>query len=128
LKAGPFSMTARDMAKFGVLYLNGGQWNGKQIIPADWVKESTSPQVGNYGYLWWVHENGYSASGAGGTLLRMIPKLGVAAVFQCKHLNRFRDPRIIVDEWIVPAVAETRTMSSAIMKNGKRKGDCNSLS
>jgi len=60
---------AIDLAKFGQLYLDNGNWNGAQIIPADWVKESTAPDRadnrpwrtsgpwkaanGYYQYLWW---------------------------------------------------------------------------
>ena len=39
---GDIAITPRDMVKFGLLYLNDGIWNGKQIIPANWVKESTT--------------------------------------------------------------------------------------
>ena len=60
-----FEMSARDMARFGLLYLDQGCWAGKEVVPASWVRESTAPYsdtVGNfqplglgyYGYLWWV--------------------------------------------------------------------------
>jgi CubicO group peptidase (beta-lactamase class C family) len=59
-----FDMSARDFARFGLLFLHGGNWNGVQIVPADWVKASTHPysdtESGGYGYLWWT---GDSASG-----------------------------------------------------------------
>jgi len=59
-----FDMSARDFARFALLYLNGGKWNGAQIVPEDWVKASTRPysdsESGGYGYLWWT---GDSASG-----------------------------------------------------------------
>lgn len=58
---------ARDFAKFGRLYLNGGQWNGKQIVPADWVKRSVSADSsengGIYSYQWWHNR----PKGAGAT-------------------------------------------------------------
>jgi CubicO group peptidase (beta-lactamase class C family) len=59
-----FDISARDFARFALLYLHGGQWNGAQVVPADWVKASTHPysdtESGGYGYLWWT---GDSASG-----------------------------------------------------------------
>ena len=67
-RAYPFRMTARDMARFGLLYLREGRWRDQQIIPNSWVRESTtaySVADGNtrdgysgYGYLWWVAVNG----------------------------------------------------------------------
>ncbi len=60
-----FNMSARDFARFGLLYLRHGNWNGVQVIPEDWVAASTRPysdtESGGYGYLWWT---GDSASGA----------------------------------------------------------------
>jgi len=60
-----FDMSARDFARFALLYLHGGRWNNTQVVPEDWVKISTRPysdaESGGYGYLWWT---GDSASGA----------------------------------------------------------------
>lgn len=64
-------MTARDMARFGLLVLKKGQWNGKQIIPNEWLSEITKSQIvvpdsyggGSYGYMWWVNDGGAFASG-----------------------------------------------------------------
>lgn len=60
-----FDMSARDFARFALLYLRGGKWNGVQVVPEKWVKASTRPysdcESGGYGYLWWT---GNSASGA----------------------------------------------------------------
>ncbi|WP_315737834.1 MULTISPECIES: serine hydrolase [unclassified Bradyrhizobium] len=80
-----FHMSARDLARFGVLYLNGGRWNGTQLIPAHWVTESTTrlsdteqPERG-YGYLWWTYTKGspgvsaFLANGYGGQLVVVVP-------------------------------------------------------
>jgi CubicO group peptidase (beta-lactamase class C family) len=60
-----FNMSARDFARFALLYLHGGRWNNVQVVPEDWVRASTKPysdaESGGYGYLWWT---GDSASGA----------------------------------------------------------------
>jgi CubicO group peptidase (beta-lactamase class C family) len=59
-----FDMSARDFARFALLYLHGGKWNNVQVVPEDWVQASTRPysdsESGGYGYLWWT---GDSASG-----------------------------------------------------------------
>jgi CubicO group peptidase (beta-lactamase class C family) len=54
-----FLMSARDLARFALLYLNDGRWGDRQLVPADWVQTSTHAysQSGfgpGYGYLWWT--------------------------------------------------------------------------
>ncbi|MFC5324679.1 serine hydrolase domain-containing protein [Bradyrhizobium oligotrophicum] len=80
-----FRMSARDLARFGLLFLNGGRWNGAQLIPAQWVTASTTrvsdaEQPGRgYGYLWWTFSSarsdisGFFASGYGGQLIVVVP-------------------------------------------------------
>ena len=57
---GGLNMTTRDYARFGQMFLQGGEWQGQQIVPADWVAASTVPsaptaegEIG-YGYQWWI--------------------------------------------------------------------------
>lgn len=104
LGIGALNMTGRDMAAFGQLYLQRGIWEGHQLIPQEWVYASTSRQIGNYGFLWWIEKDGFSASGAGGSLIRVIPEQQIVVVFQAKHLKRFKDPRDIVDRFIKTAI------------------------
>ena len=66
-------LRTRDMAKYGLLYLNDGQWQGRQIVPAEWVAESTRNQMpkgasNRYGYWWWINpdDSGFMARGWGG--------------------------------------------------------------
>jgi CubicO group peptidase (beta-lactamase class C family) len=80
-------MTPHDMAKFGYLYLNQGLWDGEQIVPAAWVKASTAnhsptPET-YYGYQWWVMPwaGYYSAIGARGQYIIVLPELDMVAVF-----------------------------------------------
>ena len=65
---------ARDFAKFGRLYLNEGQWNGKQLLPKQWITESTTSiqkegAVGYYGYQWWISQKGFYADGLHGQFI-----------------------------------------------------------
>jgi len=85
----PYRMTARDMARFGLLFMRRGMWRGKTVVPPEWVDESTKSysdagNSGGYGYLWWVAVDGkhlpyctlngaYSARGAGGHYILVIP-------------------------------------------------------
>ncbi len=89
-------LRARDMAKFGLLYLDDGQWEGNQIIPADWVHDSlriySEDAWGNigrfrdigYGYQWWSarardqHVN--FAWGHGGQLIVLVDELDIVVV------------------------------------------------
>jgi len=88
----PFNLSARDAARFGQLFLNGGRWDGKQIVPASWVKESTSPYSWakrirqGYGYMWWTlppdtwGPNAFYASGYGGQIIAIIPSKRLVVV------------------------------------------------
>ena len=94
-------LTPRDMAKFGFLYLNRGQWDGQQVIPQEWVDRSTSAQgdgalyvptgetlpIDFYGYHWWTwkpdwfHGNGsIHARGYGGQWINLFPDLDLVIV------------------------------------------------
>jgi len=84
-------MTARQMLMFGQLYLNEGQLNGKQIIPADWIKQSLGRHAQStrehgryYGYGWWIREMaGFEtpyAWGYGGQFIILVPKLDLVVV------------------------------------------------
>lgn len=89
-------LTTRDMARIGYLTLRQGRWRDSVLVPEAWVRESTSPLVPSsrmnpasaralrlgYGYLWWIHEEpgtvlegGYSARGAVGQYITVLPKL-----------------------------------------------------
>lgn len=98
----PFHITAHDCARFGLLMLRKGKWNDKQIIPEDWVEESTRYhsdatlyRSDGYGYMWWVvrkynkyphlpfvdlPEGTYSARGAGGHYILVIPEFDLVIV------------------------------------------------
>jgi CubicO group peptidase (beta-lactamase class C family) len=79
-----------DMAKIGMLYLNGGQWNGRRIVSAAWVREATKAQVPGvrtgdaYGYMWWVTtadgDPAFLASGFGGQMIEVVPRRRLVVV------------------------------------------------
>jgi CubicO group peptidase (beta-lactamase class C family) len=87
-----FRMSARDLARFGYLFLRNGAWNGRQLIPADWVTESTTPYSktdngGGYGYLWWTNQwaavtaPNYAAQGALGKYIIIVPERNLVLVY-----------------------------------------------
>ena len=80
------SITTESIARFGQLYLQQGEWEGEQLLPADWVAQATARQTSNgsvpdspwdqgYGYQFWRNRHGaYRASGAGGQLALVMPE------------------------------------------------------
>jgi CubicO group peptidase (beta-lactamase class C family) len=85
---GNLHLTPRDMAKLGYLYLNNGKWDGKQIVPAEWVAKSTQKQVSldegkGYGYQWWIlgsYPGVYEANGRGGQRIIVVPEANTIIV------------------------------------------------
>jgi CubicO group peptidase (beta-lactamase class C family) len=107
-------LPAREVAKFGYLYLNGGRWDGQQVIPADYVVASTSaagssPNVlQGYGWLWWVGTEGgrtYFARGYGGQFIYVVPELDLVVVVTSDAVEGGLDPRILITQTIIPAVS-----------------------
>ena len=80
-----FRMSARDMARFGLLYQNDGKWGDLQIVPAEWIRESTAVyhddnrRGDRYGYLWRIIPEeaglgrGFYHTGLGVHLLAVLP-------------------------------------------------------
>lgn len=104
--------STRDMARLGLLMLDNGKWRGKQLVPAKWVKESTSVLTPNkdlhpasarmfpfgYGYLWWVWDapfntgafkGAYTSRGAYGQYIAVLPALNIVAAHKNLPVNRF---------------------------------------
>jgi len=106
--AHPFRMSARDLGRIGLLYLNNGTWKDNQLISSNWIEESTSAhsklekgEVGNgtdYGYLWWVSDDRfkllemYYASGLNGQRLRVIPTADLVVVNLVNTYKRHNFP------------------------------------
>jgi CubicO group peptidase (beta-lactamase class C family) len=113
------AMTPRDMAKLGYLYLKQGQWDGQQVLPAEWVSASTRPYVQvqdtleawdiHVGYSWWLHENGiYAAHGMKGQFIYVIPHLELVAVITANIPDsEFHLPQLLIRDYIIPAVRST---------------------
>ena len=98
LGASLMKLKPTDLAKLGELYRDEGRWQGRQIVPAAWVREATTNQLGalelnggvtdGYGYLWWTKTVGddpaYLAWGYGGQLIEVIPNRGLVIVASCE--------------------------------------------
>lgn len=92
-------LSARDLARFGQLYLQNGRWNGRQLIPAEWIATSTTTRSEfgagrGYAWLWWTYAKGYlgprypvlnqlsmyAGTGTGGQHVLVIPETEMVIV------------------------------------------------
>lgn len=96
------TLTPRDMAKFGYLYLNNGLWDGKQVISSKWIKESTEMNSNNYGYLWWLrNDDGIKvnlALGDGGNVICYIPEKDFVVAIASEVIMNAKDRSELIKE------------------------------
>ncbi|QRM38203.1 serine hydrolase [Rhizobium rhizogenes] len=111
-----FRMSTRDLARFALLFLDGGRWNGQEIVPQQWVRDSTTPYSDadhefGYGYLWWTADRpspaidgstnafrlpagSYFAWGAGGQYAFVIPQEDLVIVERTDRDLPLKSPRL----------------------------------
>lgn len=121
-------LTPRQMLRFGQMYLDGGVYQGRRIVPEAWVRESVQPRTSSpfnghgYGLGWWSRDSGgrrvFFAWGYGGQYVFVVPELKMVAVFTSVsdaprapgHLPAIHG---IVDELLVPGGAARMAPRSA---------------
>ncbi|MBT8184705.1 MAG: beta-lactamase family protein [Eudoraea sp.] len=108
-------ISAEDMARFGLLFLNDGQWKSEQIISREWIREAITPSGPdiNYGFMWWLNKKGqrhweglseslYYAAGFGGNFI-VIDK---------------QNDMVVVTRWLEPSkIAEFMTLVNRAITN-----------
>ena len=117
------SLRPQDMARLGYLYLHNGEWNGKQIVPADWVQASTTLHMqtkgltstsegDGYGYYWWIDSwDGYSAHGFGGQYIFVLPQLDMVVVFTGGLPGAdFATPHQLAKTYLLPAAKSANSL------------------
>lgn len=119
MTGGGLGLRSRDLIKLGELYRNGGQWEGKQVISSQWVRESITPKAHidfgpgyEYGYLWWLAEFGgeqaYYMTGTGGNKVVVFPALDAVVVLTSTYFNGGMESHAQTDKllgsYIVPAL------------------------
>jgi len=98
-------LTPRDLARIGAMILAGGRWQGRQIVPEDWLKASFTPSVSlldgrHYGYHWYlgatprdggagdvIWERTVSGMGNGGQRLALLPRLDLSVAITAGNYN-----------------------------------------
>jgi CubicO group peptidase (beta-lactamase class C family) len=116
------SVKTEDIAKFGQLYLQRGQWNGVQLIPETWVEEATSKQIDNgddplndwnqgYGYQFWrCRHDVYRGDGAFGQFCIVMPKQD-AVLAITSAANDMQAVMSAVWEHLLPAMGQAELAS-----------------
>ena len=107
-------LTPRDMAKLGYLYLRNGQWDGQQVVSAQWVENATQKhtETGNglgYGYQWWTVPSlgAYAALGLYGQMIFVNPESDLIIVTTAQ-LNNHDKIFQLIEQTILPAVQKSR--------------------
>ena len=114
---GGLSIRPRDMAKIGWIYLNGGKWNGQQIVSENWIKDSVKsyfkvPMIGTYGYSWLKRKmtlNGkiielISAQGYGGQYIIIVPEYDTVIVMTAGNYGIPDSSENRISKYILPAI------------------------
>ena len=130
MSLGGLNVTLRDMAKFGQLFLNNGEWNGNQIVPLEWVANSTTPldihvqpnagdeltsDAWGYGYQWWVpgpEVSDYTAHGIYNQFIYINPESNVVIAKTSSNYNFVEERQYTKDAHI----AIFRTIAKSFSK------------
>lgn len=125
IAASGLRMTPRDLARIGTMVLAGGQWNGRQVVPPEWLVVSftsavSMPDGQQYGYQWYLstapmddgargvrHEKTINAVGNGGQRLFLLPRLELVVAVTAGNYddpNQGRPPMAVLRDIILPAL------------------------
>jgi len=126
LCSGDLHLKPRDMAKIGLLFLNGGEWKGTQVVSSAWCDASTAafldpndythefPMADGYGYQWWQKtfkansrsHPSFMAMGWGGQHIIVIPDLNMVVVTTAGnwYVAEAISPLKLISDYIIPAV------------------------
>jgi CubicO group peptidase (beta-lactamase class C family) len=102
-------ITPHEMAKIGYLFLHEGEWDGEQIISANWVNEATMHRIDanlidGYGYQWWVGEGYYTALGYMGQFIMVFPEQDLVVIYTGGTSETFDYSIQLPLRFIIPAV------------------------
>jgi CubicO group peptidase (beta-lactamase class C family) len=122
---GDLHLKPLDAAKLGYLWLNNGVWEGEQVVPVDWVKDSVTGQhesgaVENYGYGWWVTKDNYHAMGRDGQYIYVYPAANVIVVatgagFSMGQIEQYLVASFVDPEQPLPANPEGNAKLNALV-------------
>src|SRR5690606_28707316 len=107
------------IAKLGQLYLQRGEWNGRQLLPAAWVDEATRPHISTgtdaasdweqgYGFQFWMARHGYRGDGAFGQFCVVLPEHDVVLAMTGQSTD-MQGVLALAWEHLLPAIGTTDT-------------------
>jgi CubicO group peptidase (beta-lactamase class C family)/predicted glycoside hydrolase/deacetylase ChbG (UPF0249 family) len=123
-------LKTEDMAKFGLLFLQKGKWNGKQIIPAAWIEEASSMKImqdlpkgvttrdssdwhQGYAYqMWRCRNNGYRADGANGQFIIILPEKDAVIAITAEAPDMQNEINLVW-KYILPALKDSKLPKNA---------------
>ncbi|WP_296946439.1 serine hydrolase [uncultured Massilia sp.] len=124
MTGGSLGLRTRDLWKLGQLYLDGGRWQGRQVLAPDWVRRSIAPHANaregvDYGYLWWLQPfaldgkpvASYAMSGMGGNKVYVLPALDAVVVvtttnYQVRGAHQLSEK--LLGDLVLPALVARR--------------------
>lgn len=133
-------LRTEDIAKFGQLYLQNGNWNGRQLLPADWITQATSKQIDNekapsagnpdwrqgYGFQFWQCRHGaYRGDGKDGQFCIVLPKQDAVIAITAKTGNMQRQLDLVWQH-LLPAFHD-QPLSENAAESGKLKTTLSNL-
>ncbi len=116
----PFRMSARDAARFGLLFARGGLWGDDRVLSEHWVQRSSAlysidSDIWGYGFYWWValqprftKHGMYSAQGVGNQMIAVLPKSDIVIVNRANTYESERTPMPALLD-LIEEVMEART-------------------
>jgi CubicO group peptidase (beta-lactamase class C family) len=120
----PFRMSARDAARFGLLFARDGMWEDKRILSEHWVRRSSAlysidTDIVGYGFMWWVFREPrftrhgmYAAEGVGNQMIAVLPKSDMVIVNRANtYLGENTPDKDLLD--LIEQVLEARTGTAA---------------
>jgi CubicO group peptidase (beta-lactamase class C family) len=124
MTGGGLRLTSRDLLKLGQLYANGGTWNGKRIVSAEWVAQSVAKHESidddtDYGFLWWLETYGgektYAMQGNGGNKVVVFPALDLVVVITSTNYSTrgmHEQTTKLLTDYVLPAVKGVRPVAA----------------
>ncbi|MHA2069693.1 MAG: serine hydrolase domain-containing protein [Candidatus Thorarchaeota archaeon] len=116
------TLTPRDLAKIGLLCLNNGLWDERQVVPSEWITESFRSFIStnhslDFGYQWWIHNESsfISAKGFQGQAVYLLPEQDIVVVFTSTMIDAWLSLDDIIEDFIIPAVLDPSDLSLTVV-------------